>query len=261
MVLNRTINFINKYHYVIFLLVRKQMLLRYRRTKLGFVWTILNPLLMMTVLAFVFSAIMSIPLKDYALFFFSGMIVWNYINYSINIASNCLIENEALINKIYLPKEIFPLSISIALLIDAILSFFPFFIIMIFLGAEVNLSSISILFAYFLIFIFVTGLSFLVSVATVFFRDLAYIIPIFLQALFFLTPILYPVSRLEGNLVASLFNYNPISPYINLVREPITNGQFCTIEEYLIAISLSATSFVIGLYFLNKNKTKIIHYL
>lgn len=261
MLLTRIPDFIKKYYYVIFLLVRKQMLLRYRRTKLGFVWTIFNPLLMMTVLAFVFSAIMNIPLKEYALFFFSGMIVWNYINYSINIASNCLIENEALINKIYLPKEIFPLSISIALLIDAILSFFPFFIIMLALGAEINLSSISILFSYILIFIFVMGISFLVSVATVFFRDLTYIIPIFLQALFFLTPILYPVSRLEGSLISILFNYNPITTYINLVRQPIMNGKLCSIEEYVLAISLSVTSFIIGFYFLNKNKTKIIHYL
>lgn len=253
--------FIKQHYLVTSLLVKKQMLLRYRRTKLGYLWTFLNPLLMMSVLSVVFSAILNVPFKEYALFFFSGMIVWNYINFSVVQTSNAIVDNEALIKKIYIPKQLFPISISIALLIDAIISFFPIFFIMIYLGVDFNISLLSLPLSYFIIFIFVSGLGFFVSTATVFFRDLGYIIPTILQAVFFLTPILYPKSRISSGLVETLFNLNPITYFISLVRTPLMQGQFCSMSVYAITITISLTTFCCGFLFFKLYEKKLVNYL
>ena len=253
--------FFKKYKYVIYLLVKRHFLLRYRRTKLGYLWTILNPLIMMIVLSLIFSSILQVPLKDYALFFFSGMLVWNYFSFSISQASNSIIENEALINKIFLPKVIFPLCISISLLIDALLGFIPFLLIMIGLGLNINYTLLSIPISYLIFFFFILGINFIVSVATVFFRDLTYIIPIFLQAVFFLTPILYPVSRINNDFLSYILSFNPINIYINLVRNPILNNRVSEFSDYFIAIILSLLSLSFGLYILNKYKKLIIYSL
>tara|TARA_B110000858_G_C17639076_1_gene397195 strand:- start:97 stop:747 length:651 start_codon:yes stop_codon:yes gene_type:complete len=216
---------------------------------------------MMTVLSLVFSAIMNIPLKEYALFFFSGMIFWNYFNFSIMQMSTSMIDNEALINKIYLPKLIFPLSISIALLIDAILSFVPFFFIMIFLGADLSFPMLSIPLSYMIFFLFVTGIGFIVSVASVFFRDLSYILPIGLQAMFFLTPIIYPVSRLDGSFIKVIIKYNPVTIYIDLIRDPLLHGRLSSLENYILAGAIACIVFSVGYFFLKYYRKKIINHL
>ena len=102
---------VSKFKFVLQQLVRQQLILRYRRTALGYLWTLINPLLMMSVTAVVFSTLFKLELKTYAVFLFAGMIPWNYFNSSVVQSGSSFINNESLIKKIYLPKSLFPLSI------------------------------------------------------------------------------------------------------------------------------------------------------
>jgi ABC-2 type transport system permease protein/lipopolysaccharide transport system permease protein len=204
---------------VLWRLVRQQLILRYRRTVLGYLWTLINPLLMMSVMAMVFATIFKEDVKVFAVFLFAGMIPWNCFNSIVVQSSGSFINNEGLIKKIYLPKAVFPLSVSVGVIIDSLLSFVALFAIIIAVGGTFSTALFFIPVAYVLLFMFSLGVGLVLSIVTVFFRDMQYVLQIAMQGLFFLTPILYKASALSGA-VAGLVALNPVVPYIELFRAP-----------------------------------------
>ena len=204
-------------------LTNQQLILRYRRTVLGYFWTLINPLFMMSIMALVFSTLFKLDLKDFAVFLFTGMIPWNFFNSVVSQLGMAFINNEGLIKKIYIPKIVFPLSITMALLIDAVFSFIALFLIIIFLGSPLSWAIFFIPIAFLLLLVFTLGVGLIVSIATVYFRDLQYVILIIMQGLFFLTPILFKPEALAGK-VAWLVTVNPVVPFIDLFRAPLYLG-------------------------------------
>jgi ABC-2 type transport system permease protein/lipopolysaccharide transport system permease protein len=246
-----------KFGFVLQQLVRQQLILRYRRTALGYLWTLINPLLMMTVTAIVFSTLFKLELKTYAVFLFAGMIPWNCFNSSVVQSGASFINNEGLIKKIYLPKSLFPLSVSLGVLIDSALSFFALFIIILTLGGQLSWALLFLPIAFLLLFFFTFGIALIFSVATVFFRDLQYIVTVAMQALFFLTPIMYKKDMLGGK-IAWLVSMNPVVPFIELFREPLNAASLPPLSIITHAIILAAVSMVIGLAIFIKNEKKIV---
>lgn len=242
---------------ILWQLVRQQLILRYRRTALGYLWTLVNPLLMMSVMALVFSSLFKADLKEFAIFLFAGMIPWGLFNSVSTQAAGAFINNEGLIKKIYLPKIIFPLSIAMALLIDSILSFVALFLIIIAVGGTISSALFFLPFAFALLFIFSVGVGLITSVLTVFFRDLQYVILIAMQGLFFLTPILYKHDSLSGS-VAWLVSLNPVVPFIDLFRAPLHRGLMPDINIILSSAVISLVAISTGLLYFFKQEKKIV---
>jgi len=245
---------------VLWQLVRQQLILRYRRTALGYLWTLVNPLLMMSVMAFVFSSLFKADLKEFAIFLFAGMIPWGMFNSVSTQSAGAFINNEGLIKKIYLPKIIFPLSIATALLIDSILSFVALLLIIIAIGGSVSWVLFFLPVAFLLLFMFSTGVGLITSVLTVFFRDLQYVIIIAMQGLFFLTPILYKHDALSGS-VAMLVGLNPVVPFIELFRAPLYRGVVPGLSSIAIATLISLVTICLGLAYFYKQEKKIVYRL
>lgn len=249
---------IYKLRYALSQLISQQLILRYRRTSLGYLWTLLNPILMMSVMALVFSSLFKTDLKNFIIFLFGGMIPWTYFNSVVSQSSSSLINNEGMIKKIYLPKAIFPLSISIALIIDSLFSFLALFLIIISVGGSISLGLIILPIGFFLLFIFSFGVGLIISIGTVFFRDLQHLINIALQGLFFLTPILYKHENLDGK-IKLLVTLNPVTPFINFFRAPLVDQAFPDILTILQCVTISTFSLLMGLIiFINQDK-KIIY--
>ncbi len=248
---------LNKFHYVLVQLVRQQLILRYRRTALGFLWTLINPLLMMTVTAVVFATLFKVELKAFAIFLFAGMIPWNFFNSAVIQSSASFINNEGLIKKIYLPKLLFPLSVSLGVLIDSFLSFIALFVIIMILGGTLSWVVLFIPIAFILLFFFTFGIVLIISVATVFFRDLQYIMTVAMQALFFLTPVLYNKDMLGGK-IAALVSLNPVVPYIELFRSPINSATLPTLSIIISAILYALISMGIGFALFTLHEKKIV---
>jgi len=240
---------------VLLQLVSQQLILRYRRTALGYLWTLINPLLMMSVMALVFATLFKADLKTFAVFLFAGMIPWNFFSAVVTQCGASFINNEGLIKKIYLPKVIFPLSITFALLIDSALSFLALITIIIVIGGSLSWAVLFIPIAYILLFFFALGIGLITSVATVFFRDLQHVILIAMQGLFFLTPILYKHDALAGK-VAWLIGLNPIVPFIELFRAPLYQSSLPNVSIIVQGLLLSLSAMSIGaLVFLRHEKT------
>lgn len=243
--------------YVLSQLVTQQLILRYRRTALGYLWTLINPLLMMSVMAVVFATLFKADLKTFTVFLFAGMIPWNFFSSVVAQSGTSFINNEGLIKKIYLPKAIFPLSIAFALLIDSTLSFLALFAIIIIIGGSLSWAVLFIPIAYLMLFFFTLGIGLITSVATVFFRDLQYVILIAMQGLFFLTPILYKHDALAGK-VAWLVGLNPVVPFIELFRAPLYLASLPSSSVILQAVLLSLSSMAIGLFVFLRQEKKIV---
>lgn len=240
--------------------VRQYLVLRYRRTVLGYFWTLLNPILMMSVTALVFANLFGMPLKEYAVFLFAGMIPWTCFSSIVVQCSASLINNEGLIRKIYLPRIIFPLSISLGVLVDSMLSFIALFAIIMVIGGELSFAICVIPLAFVLLFLFAFGLGMITSIVTVFFRDVQHVLNILMQAWFFLTPIMYKSEALRGK-VEFLVAINPMVPFIDLFRAPLYLGALPDAHTVASCVLLVISSLAAGLtVFLWKEK-KVVYRL
>jgi len=248
----------NQFLYILFIIVKQILTLRYRGTFLGYVWTIINPLLMMAVMGIVFSAVFNAPFKDFVLFLFAGLVPWNFFNLLVNQNSATFVLNEGLMKKIYTPLILFPLATSLAVLIESSLVTIALVLIFFCFGLEVSLLTLLIIPFYVLIFIFCFGLGLIAATLTVFFRDLQHIIPIILQGLFFISPILYDAKRFEGTSLSIILNLNPITPFIRIFRDIIYYGNSPSLNDLVISSMLAFILFAIGFIFFSTMKNNII---
>jgi len=245
-----------EFRFVLQQLVRQQLTLRYRRTVFGYLWTLFNPLLMMSVTAVVFSTILKMDLKTYAIFLFSGMIPFIYFSTSVTQSGQSLIGNEGLIKKIYIPKILFPLGISVTLLIDNMLAGAALFMIILAIGGKLTFALLFIPIAYLLLFLFSFGIALIITISTVYFRDLQHVVGILMQALMFLTPIFYKPELLERK-VEWLITLNPLTRFIELFRAPIYHGVVPETTVILQAVLFASLSLAAGLSFFRMHERRV----
>lgn len=241
---------------ILYQLIRQQLILRYRRTFFGYLWTLFNPLLMMSVTAVVFSTIFKLDLKTYAVFLFSGMVAFNFFATCAAQSGQSILGNEQLIKKIYVPKILFPLATSFALLVDSILMASSLFLIILAIGGKLTWAIAFLPAAYLLIYGFSFGIGLILSVSSVFFRDLQHIIAIIMQALLFLSPVFYKPESLAGK-VKSLIALNPMTYYIELFRAPIYNGVLPPMTVITMALIYSCISLTVGMYVFRKFENRV----
>lgn len=238
-------------------LIRQQMILRYRRTFLGYCWTLINPLLMIFIMGLVFSSLFKEDFLKFTAFLFAGMIPWNFISNVVNQSGSAYINNEGLIKKIYIPKLIFPISIVITLFVDALLSFAVLIFFIIILGGNISWVIFFVPVAFSVLLIFAFGISFIISVSTVFYRDLQYVLSIVMQGLFYLTPVLYVKDKIPNSL-AVLVSLNPLTPLIEIFRSPISYRLMPSDITLSVAMAISLSTFILGLTLFLQQEKKII---
>jgi ABC-type polysaccharide/polyol phosphate export permease len=241
---------------VLYQLVRQQITLRYRRTVLGYLWTLLNPLLMMSVTAVVFSALFHMKLEEYAVFLFSGVVAFNLFGTIVTNSGQALIGNEGLIKKVYVPKILFPLSIAFAMLIDNVLMFLSLFVIVLAIGGKVSPALVTILPSYVLLFFFSFGFALVFSVIAVYFRDLQHIIGVLMQALVFLSPVYYKPETLASR-VQAFIQLNPLTEYILLFRAPVYSATYPPASAYGWGALYAVLSMAFGLWFFSRHEHRV----
>lgn len=209
-----------KFRYLLSQLVRQHVTARYRRTILGFLWTLVNPLLTMAITATVFSLVLGLDIREFSVFLFAGNVPWTLIYGCATRASGAIVANEGLIKKIYVPQQIFPISASLGMLIDTIFSMGSLLVIALLVGAKASLALLFLPISLLILYGFCVGLTLTFSVLFVYFRDMEHITTVILQGVYYLTPILYPLTRIPEKYVW-IFYLNPLVYFIELFRNPI----------------------------------------
>jgi ABC-type polysaccharide/polyol phosphate export permease len=177
-------------------MVVQELRVRYQRSFLGFVWTLLNPILMMVILSWVFGHIMD-RVPNYSLFLFAGMVPWSFLSICLNECAFSIINNEGLIRKIYLPKLVFPLVRVLIALVTFVLSLAALFVLLFPLGARPSFALLFLPVAIALLGMFALGLGLIVATLNTFYRDCGHLIAVVLQAWYFATPILFPIDQFK----------------------------------------------------------------
>ena len=238
--------------YILSNLVNQELTVKYKRSVLGILWSLLSPLATMTIGSIVFGSIMRFALKDFVVFLYAAMLPWNFFAICVDFCGASMINAEGFIKKIYIPKIVFPLSTICAQFINMLLSMVSMFIIMLFLGAKTTIALTFLPVSFLILFIFTLGVSLIVATLNVYFRDFRYLTSIIMTGWFYLTPILYPLDAIPENM-RGFFVFNPSYYLVDLFRQPIYYNAFPSAKTLLIMISIALFVFLAGLsYFYSK---------
>ncbi len=257
MLLKTFIKDISSSRHVIRNIVNQTLTVKYKRSFLGFFWSILNPLANMLICSIVFGSIMRFDLKDFVVFLYAGMLPWGIFSQSVEQSASSIINAEGYIKKIYLPKVVFPVSTILSIYINTIFQFVALFLIIPIIGAPMSFTMLFLPVSFAILLIMVTGVSLLSSTVGVYFRDAPYLINIITSAWYYLTPILYPLDRMPETL-QTVFRLNPMYYYVQLFRMPVHE---CRLPDFLtlgITICLALLMFFIGLHTFYKHQNEFV---
>ena len=198
-------------------LVLSNLRIRYRRSALGFAWSLLRPLLMVIIFTLVFSALLRFDMKHYSIFFLSAFLPWLFLSSSLTDAANLLPSHEALIKRARFPRLALLLSSVFSNLIRFLLALAVFSPFLLLLGPAPTWRLVLMPGAIALQFCLILGLSAFLAAANVFYRDIAQILDVLLMAWMYLSPIIYPVRLVPEHLLR-VYRLNPMVPIIELYR-------------------------------------------
>jgi len=247
------------FRFVLANLIATQLKVRYQRSTLGFLWTLINPLLMLTVMATVFSQIMRWEITEFALYLFSGLVPWQLLAASIESGSRALVSNEALIRKVRINKLVFPLaSVSVAA-VNMCFAMAAFAIIFVVIGADVHIQLIILPVAVAILWLTAFGLTLVTMTLYTFFRDVDHFLSILIMAAFYATPIIYPAELLTDH--PWLAKGNPMAHIIGLFQNAIYYGRWPSQTNWIVACGAAAGSVAIGYVVYKCNEARYIYRL
>jgi len=192
--------------------------LRYKSSALGFFWSLLEPLLMLVVLYVVFSHLMRIQVEHYQLFLLLGIILWNFLSRGTSMGIWGIMGKPSLVQKVYFPRDILVISTCITALMMTLLEFVVLIIFMAIFGVLPGWTIAYFPIIFMFEFVIILGLSLALSALNVYFRDVQFIWGVVLQAGFFATPILYPITIFPEN-VRWIVMLNPMARIITILRD------------------------------------------
>lgn len=252
-----------KYSDLIRELVRRDLKLKYRRSVLGYLWSVLNPLLIMIVLTVVFSTMFNKNIENYPVYLLTGRMLYDFLKNSTTQGMKSVHGNAALLKKVYVPKYIFTFSKITSCLVDTVLSMGALIIVMLVTRAPFYWHFLLFPIVILQIYVFCIGLGFLLAVLNVFFRDIQYIYSAVTTAWLYLTPIIYPIEKLNSNpgLQYAITHFNPLYYYVSEFRALVYYGRFPSLEMFIGGWIFAVAMLVIGVYFFQRCKDKFILYI
>ncbi len=254
---------IYRFRELLLLLVQRDLKVRYQRSILGMVWTLLNPLLQMAVYTLVFSTIMQVGVPGFPVFLLSGLLPWNLLAMATTLSSNSLLGNQGLIRKVAAPQAVYPLSVVGSKLFDLVMSLVPMALLATLLGRPPGISWLFLVPAVLFATAFTAGLSLLFSSATVFFRDVRHLIDILFQIWFYLTPVLYPadfLDKLPFSWMKSALSANPAFYIIRCFQIAIYEQRFPDAKTVLFAGTAAVLSLALGFVVFTRAEDQHIHH-
>ncbi len=248
------------YRDLVWALVARDLKVRYKRSAIGFVWTMLQPLLMMLVLTTVFSHAFRFDLERYPVYALSGILFWNFFSQSVTSSMNSLKGNANLLTKVPVPKAVFPLATVMAGLVNLGLALLPLLAIMVATGHTIRPAILLLPVAIVLAFVFTLGAGLLLSPLAAFFSDTIEMVAVVLTLVLYATPIFYPASIVPAQ-YSWVLAWNPLRPVLDSFRDPIWAGRPPSGETLLWAALLAASSLALGTFTFRRSSRRIALYL
>ena len=238
-------------------LVARDIKIKYRRSVLGVLWTLLNPLCMMIILSIVFSSIFKFDVENFPLYVLSGQVIFNFFNDSTTSSMSAIISSASLIKKVYVPKYLFVLSRVMSSFINLMASFTALLLVMVATRAELNWTVFFYVIPLAMVVLFSFGVGMFLAAITVRFRDVIHLYSVFTTGLLYLTPVIYPMAALP-DVVKTIVMINPLTNYLLMFRDVMFNNTLPSVFSVLLGIAEAALALALGLYVFYKNQDEFI---
>jgi ABC-type polysaccharide/polyol phosphate export permease len=212
-----------RYRELIWALALKELKIRYKRSVLGFLWALLNPLFYMLVMTFVFSQLLAAAVPHYAVFVLCALLPWTFFSQSLSYAAESIVGNADLIKKVRVAKLVFPVAAVVSNMINFLLSLIPMAIIVLAMRHPFYWTWLYLPIPLLALTIFTLGATFFFAAANVYYRDISHILQIVLQIVLYVTPILYSPAMLPEK-YRIILKVNPMTYLINGFRLSVYNG-------------------------------------
>jgi lipopolysaccharide transport system permease protein len=199
------------------IMTEKELRTRYKNTVFGFLWILLNPILQMITIGFIFTLFISRPVDHYYYFLFVGLLVWNFFSLSLTKSTSAIVFERSLIKKAYFPHAIIPLSIIGSNLVHFLIALLLCVVPVLFLHTMSVYTLFIIIEACCLLVFFTIGLSLLTSALNVQYRDVSFFVQALLAIWFYATPIVYSINQIPDDFVW-IWNFNPLTVVVQLIQ-------------------------------------------
>lgn len=242
-------------------LMARELKGRYKRSTLGWIWSLLNPLATMAIFTIVFRLFLRIDppvgepsgLTNFALFLLCGLLPWNLLAAGMVEGAGALVSNAAVIKKVWFPRETIVLANVAALDVTFLIELAVLSVALLIVGNMVLPWLPVVLVLVALLSLFVLGLALALSVLNVYFRDVQYLLGIVMQLWFYATPIIYPISLVESadfgrwdRLVMTIYNLNPMVHFVAAFRDSFYNLRFPSASAWAVMVGVTALSLAVG---------------
>lgn len=241
-------------------LSKRELLIRYKSTALGFFWSILHPIIYLSIFTAVFSQVFN-SIDNYPMYVISGLIFWIFFSTTVNMITMAMVVNGRFIKSFEAPAIFFPLSCLISSMLNFFLSLIPFFIIFIIFGGHSNyLAFLQLIPLIILLALFVFGFGLILSTLNVFFRDVNLLWLALTPMMFYSSPIAYTLDIIPQQYVKYL-QFNPMVHFLEAVHTSLYAGEWISLKSWGILIALTLVAMGMGYLIYKKLEKGLISYL
>ncbi len=241
---------------LIFSLAAKDLKARYKNAVIGFGWTLLSPLAMMVIFVLVFRLVFRIRIENYPVFLLSGLFPWTFFTASVSEATTSIVSNANLIKKTYFPREVIPISVTLAKLINFLLSLIILFAFILIYKISFTVMILWLPVIILIQLILAIGVSLIVSSLHVCYRDIRYLMEILLMLWFYATPVVYSLDMVREPLIKRhlfhLYNLNPMVGVISSYHKILLYGERPDLVSLGLSLLISLIILIIGFFIFRK---------
>lgn len=242
-------------------LVVRDVKLKYRRSFLGYVWSVLNPLLLMMVLIIIFSNLFRFDIPNFPVYLVCGNTIFGFMNEATTMAIASITGSAALIKKTYVPKYIFPLSRVTSSLVNMLFSMIALVLVVLITRLHMTFNILLCPVVILEVYIFSLGLGLFLSAASVYFRDIQYLWGVLMTMWNYLTPLFYPVSIIPKQYVALYCHVNPMYGYVEQFRDIVLYGRMFDFSMLLEGCVVASFALIFGAWTFMRTQDNFILYI
>jgi ABC-2 type transport system permease protein len=234
-----------EFKYLIYNLVLRDLKVKYKGSTLGFLWSLLNPLLMLLVYTVAFKYVIKLKVPNFPVFLFSALMPWTFLSSALSMGAVSITDNSNLVKKVYFPREVLPLSVVLVNLFHFLLTFIVLIPALLFFNIQPGLSFFFLVFIIFFQFLFVLGLTFIFAALNVYYRDIKHFLEVLLQLWFWVTPIIWSISLIPEK-YRSFAWMNPFTPFVAAYRDVILRNRIPGFPTIIALIALGVLVLLLG---------------
>lgn len=241
---------------LLYQMTRRDLLLRYKQTVMGFGWAIFMPLVNTAVFSVIFTRVAPLEMDlPYPLFAYCGLLAWNFSASSMRFSVTSLTANSSLVTKVYFPREIFPLSAVLVSLVDFAVGSIVLVALMVYYQVAPTAALMALPWVLLVHVMFTLAICLILAMANLFYRDVKYLFELIVTVWMFMSAVLYPVDRV-GGLTGQLMAINPMTPILEAYRDVLLRGRTPEPSSFLITTGVVAVMLVVAWVIFHRAETE-----